>query len=59
MYTVVDADSRSVETVLEAVRAGRIQPYGRASPLREKIKTTVYAVIGKFHIIRKWISLGR
>jgi len=53
MYTMVDADSRSVEAVLEAIRAGRIQPEGRASPLREKIKTIVYMALRKFHIIRK------
>jgi predicted metal-dependent phosphoesterase TrpH len=40
-YTIVDADSRSVEDILEAIRRGRTQPEGEASNLIENIKTTI------------------
>jgi len=38
-YTIVDADSRSVEAVLESIRRGRTQPEGEASSLKENLMT--------------------
>jgi len=40
-YTIIDADSRSVEDILAAIRMGRTQPVGEASaPLLENVITT-------------------
>ena len=52
MYTVVDADSRTVEAVLEAVRRGKTQPEGKVSSLRERVKMSIYVLLLKLHIIR-------
>lgn len=53
MYTIVEADSRSTKAVLEAIRAGRTQPEGKTSPLREKIKVDVHMTLMRLHITRE------
>ena len=46
-YTIVDADSRSVADILEAIKKGRTQPEGEASNLIENIKTTTQIFLRK------------
>jgi predicted metal-dependent phosphoesterase TrpH len=43
-YTIVEVTTRNVDGVLEAVRRGRTQPEGKATPLRENIKTSLQAL---------------
>jgi predicted metal-dependent phosphoesterase TrpH len=41
-YTVVDANSRNVSDVLEAIRAGRIHADGHATSIRNKLRKLSY-----------------
>ncbi|MDQ1279549.1 MAG: hypothetical protein QG670_811 [Thermoproteota archaeon] len=53
MYTIVEADSRNTEAVLEAIRAGRTQPAGKTSSFKEKIRVDVRMALMRLHITRK------
>lgn len=46
-YTIVDADSRNVADILEAIKKGRTQPEGKASNLIENMKTTMKVFLRK------------
>ena len=46
-YTIVDADSRGVADILEAIKRGRTQPVGEASNLLENMKTTTRIFLRK------------
>ena len=52
-YTIVDADSRSVAAILDAIKRGRTQPVGEASNLIENMKTTTRIFMRK-HIFKKF-----
>jgi predicted metal-dependent phosphoesterase TrpH len=41
-YTVIDAQSTSVEDILIAIRAGKVRPEGRATSVRNKLKKLSY-----------------
>ncbi len=47
MYTVVDAESKTVNAVLDAIRKGRIRPKGKASSLRERAKMIIRILFAK------------
>ena len=47
MYTVVDAGSRTVKAVLDAIRRGRIRPEGKASSFGEKVRMVVRIILRK------------
>ncbi len=47
MYTVVEAEERSVNAVLEAVQLGKVQPAGSSPPWLEKIAVLIQAALSK------------
>jgi predicted metal-dependent phosphoesterase TrpH len=42
VYTVIDASSRDLNGVLEAIRAGKVHPEGHATSIRNKIRKLSY-----------------
>jgi len=42
VYTVIDASSRDLSSVLEAIRAGKVHPEGHATSIRNKIRKLGY-----------------
>jgi predicted metal-dependent phosphoesterase TrpH len=42
VYTIIDAESRDIKGVLEAIRAGRVRPEGHATSVRNKIRKLRY-----------------
>lgn len=47
MYTVVDAESKTVNAVLDAIRKGKIKPEGKASSIRERAKIIIRILFAK------------
>lgn len=41
-YTIIDANSRNVKDILDAVRAGRVRAEGRATTVRNKLRKLSY-----------------
>ena len=49
-YTIIDADSRRIDDIFEAIRTGRTHPHGHASNLLENIKTTTQVFWRNHHL---------
>lgn len=47
MYNVVNAQSKTVKSVIDAIRRGRIKPEEKTSFLREKIKIVMWMILRK------------
>jgi predicted metal-dependent phosphoesterase TrpH len=41
-YTVVDANSRDLKNILDAIKAGKVRAEGRATSVRNKIRKLSY-----------------
>jgi predicted metal-dependent phosphoesterase TrpH len=52
-YTIVDAASKTVDSILEAVKEGKTQPVGISSPYKEPFKPSLLLILQKLGVLKK------